>query len=67
MMASNVVIILRRLFRLRYRQDGALDFSLDLRALVNRHMINADVAAEIDVRQLTTITGIRSYGGTPAR
>ena len=67
MMASNVVIILRRLFRLRYRQDGALDFSLDLRALVNRHMINADVAAEIDVRQLATITGIRGYGRAPAR
>ena len=67
MAASNVVIILHRLFRLRYRQDSALDFSLDLRALVNRHMINADVTAEIDVRQLATITGIRGYGRAPAR
>src|ERR1700732_2792205 len=28
-------------------------------------MIKADVAAEIDVRQLATVTGIRAYGRPP--
>jgi hypothetical protein len=31
------------------------------------HMINADVAAEIDVRQLAAITGIGRDGRAPAR
>ncbi|MEA3070983.1 MAG: hypothetical protein QOD29_2429 [Alphaproteobacteria bacterium] len=53
--------------RLPHGQDRALDFGLDPGILVNGHMIEADVAAEIDVRQLATIADIGSYGRAPAR
>jgi hypothetical protein len=70
-----MIAILRPLSRLRFclrlrlphGQDRALDFGLDPGILVNGHMIEADVAAEIDVRQLAAIADIGSYGRAPAR
>jgi hypothetical protein len=53
--------------RLPHGQDRALDFGLDPGIFVNGHMIEADVAAEIDVRQLAAIAGIGSYGRAPTR
>ena len=66
-LASRPLSRLRLHLRLRHGQDRALDFGLDLGILVNGHMIDADVAAEIDVRQLAAIAGIGGYGRAPAR
>ena len=61
-LASRPLSRLRLHLRLRHGQDRALDFGLDPGILINGHMINADVAAEIDVRQLAAITGIGRDG-----
>src|SRR3974390_3532096 len=65
--AGNFRSLSRLRFRLAQCQDRTLDLRLDLGILVDGHMINADVAAEIDVCQLAMITGIGGHGRSPAR
>ncbi len=57
----------RPLSRLWHRQDGALNFRLDLGTLVHGDVGNAKVATEIDVRELAAIAGIGRHRRAPAR
>src|SRR5262245_7599407 len=57
----------RPLSRLRHRQDRALDFGLDLGTLVHCDVGNAQVAAEIDVREPAAIAGVGRHRRAPAR
>src|SRR5215470_15905734 len=57
----------RPLSRPRHAQDGALNFRLDLWALVHGDVGNAHATTEIDVRELAMKTSIGEHRRAPAR